>query len=294
MEPELSVIVITRNRRELLRTCLESLGRQTAPVEAYEVVVVVDGSNDGTSEMLAELAPPFRLSVLFQPQAGPSSARNAGARRAVGRILLFIDDDEEASSTHLAAHLEAHLTRDRVAAVGVIEGRLPTNPDRLMSLRAEAAQSYYEQVGARLVTYLDCYTGNCSVLRSTFHEVGGFAGDLRREEDTEFAYRLQQAGVEFVFLPDAVVTQYLTHGWKQILANAELGGRIEVELYRRHPAMITEMELGGHYSRGRSRSWFALRAVLLAMHVPARVLAQVGFLLPRRSWARTWVEVVRN
>src|SRR5436305_13294617 len=118
--PELSVIVPTHNRRELLRLCLASLERQTAPPEAFEVVVAVDGSTDGTAEMLAELSPPFRLSVVTQPQAGQSAAVNAGAALAAGRILLFMDDDEEASPTHVRAHLTAHRTGNKIAAGEVI------------------------------------------------------------------------------------------------------------------------------------------------------------------------------
>jgi glycosyltransferase involved in cell wall biosynthesis len=107
MRPELSVVIPTHNRREFLRACLDSFEQQSAPAGSFEVVVVIDGSTDGTAEMLSEFAPSFELSVLTQPQAGASAARNAGAADARARVLLFVDDDMTASSSHVAAHLAA-------------------------------------------------------------------------------------------------------------------------------------------------------------------------------------------
>ncbi len=60
MPPELSVIVATHNRRPLLERCLTALGSQSASPESFEVIVVVDGSTDGTADWLAQLTPRFR------------------------------------------------------------------------------------------------------------------------------------------------------------------------------------------------------------------------------------------
>jgi peptidoglycan/xylan/chitin deacetylase (PgdA/CDA1 family)/GT2 family glycosyltransferase len=289
--PELSVIVTTHNRRELMRACLESLGRQTASVDEYEVVVVVDGSTDGTDRMLAELAVPYRLSVVSEPQAGQSAARNAGAARAAGRVLLFIDDDEEAAPGLVAAHLKAHSGRAGIAGVGVIERRVPANADRLARLQVENAAAHINHLAAKPLTYLDAYGGNSSVLHSTFDEVGGYAADLPRETDFEFAYRLHEVGIEFVFLRDAVVSEYRVRSWRGILDDLEHRGRIAVELYRRHPPMISTMELGGH--GGVSRGAAALRWLLLGLRTPPHALARVGFVLPRR-WARPWFRFALN
>jgi glycosyltransferase involved in cell wall biosynthesis len=243
MVPELSVVVTTHNRRQLLRTCLQSLARQTAAGE-FEVVVVVDGSSDGTEQMLASLETPFPLTIVTQAQAGQSAARNAGAARARGRVLLFIDDDEEASPALVAAHLAAHRAQARIAAFGVIERRVPQNADRLARLRAEDARAHNKDLAKRPLTYLECYGGNSSVLRSTFDEVGGYAVDLPRETDFEFAYRLHEIGVAFIFLPDAAVAEYRTRTWRQTLADVERRGRISIDLYRRHPPIVSTMELG--------------------------------------------------
>jgi peptidoglycan/xylan/chitin deacetylase (PgdA/CDA1 family)/GT2 family glycosyltransferase len=287
MAPAISVVVTTFNRRELLLKLLESLGRQTLPPEAYEVVVVVDGSTDGTGEALATLETPYALTVVEQPQGGQSAARNAGASRAEAPLLLFVDDDEVADPGLVASHLEAHRGGGRVAGVGVIERRVPENADRLARMLAEDAAENIDRLARKELSYLDAFGGNSSVSREVFDEVGGYAVDLPRETDFEFAYRLQAAGVRFVFLRDAIVSEYRTRPWSGVLSDFERRGSIAIELYRRHPPMIETMALGGH---GFSpRSWVAARAVLLALHTPARLVALPGFVLPRRrggGWFR--------
>jgi glycosyltransferase involved in cell wall biosynthesis len=290
MPPELSVIVPSHNRRELLRSCLESFERQTAPAETFEVVVVLDGSTDGTAEMLSSLAPSFSMIVLTQPRAGASAARNAGAIDATGRVLLFIDDDMIASSTLVAAHLLAHRTQEGIAGVGAIERRIPADADCFAQLRAEAWRAHYEHLLVRRLSYLDCYGGNCSVLHSMFEEVGRFSVDLPVLNDFEFAYRLDEAGARFVFLPDAVVTEEQGEDWREIVADRELRGQISVQLFRRDPAIVRHTELGGNEQL--QRFWVLLRALCLAFRVPPGLLARLGFLLPRGSWSRKWFAFV--
>lgn len=240
--------------------------------------------------MLSSLAPSFSLLVLTQPRAGASAARNAGAIAATGRVLLFIDDDMTASTSLVAAHLIAHRTQEGIAGVGVIERRIPADADCFAQLRAEDWRSHYEHLLVRRLSYLDCYSGNCSVSHSMFDEVGRFSVDLPVLNDFEFAYRLDEAGARFVFLPDAVVTEEQGEDWQEIVADRELRGQISVQLQRRDPAIVRQTELGGNEQlRG---LWVPLRALCLALRVPPPLLARLGFLLPRRSWSRKWFAFV--
>jgi glycosyltransferase involved in cell wall biosynthesis len=290
MPPELSVVIPSHNRRELLRSCLESFERQTAPTEAFEVIVVLDGSTDGTAEVLSGLAPSFPLTVLTQPRAGAAAARNAGAADARGRVLLFIDDDMIAAPSLVDGHLMVHRTEEAIAAVGMIETRVSAHADRFAQLRAEVWRAHYEHLLVRRLSYLDCYSGNCSVSHLIFDEVGRFSIDLPVLNDFEFAYRLDAAGVRFVFVPEAVVTEEQREDWREIVADRELRGRISVQLCRRDPAIVRQTELGGNDQlRG---LWVPLRALCLALRVPSRLLARLGFLLPRRSWSRKWFAFV--
>jgi len=289
----ISVVIPTRNRRLLLRSCLESLARQTISSDEFEVIVVVDGSTDGTEEMLSELITRFSLTVVTQDHAGSSASRNAGAARARGHVLIFIDDDVVASPRLVAAHLSTHrATQGRIAGVGAIERRLLPGADRFARLRAEAARGHNERLARRRLTYLDCYGGNFSVSNSTFAELGGFAVDLPVENDFELAYRLDAAGTEFVFVPNAVVTEERHDDWREIIRDLQLRGRIAVDLAERHPAMLPMMELGGKDEL--PRRWVALRRLLLLLKGPPQALARLGFLLPRTSWARGWFAFVHN
>ena len=286
MRPELSVVIPTHNRREFLRACLDSFEQQSAPAGTFEVVVVIDGSTDGTAEMLSEFASSFELSVLTQPQAGASAARNAGAGRARGRVLLFVDDDMTAASSLVSAHLAVHQVQEKIAGVGLIARRIPAAADRFALLRAEASRSHYEHLLTRPLTYLDCYGGNCSVSHPLFAEVEGFSVDLPVLNDLEFAYRLREAGASFVFVPDAVVTEERRDDWREILADRELRGRTAVELHRRDPAIVRETEFCEYEPlRG---LWVPLRAVCLRLRVPPSLVARPGFLLPRRRWSAAW------
>ena len=290
MPPELSVVIPTHDRRDLLRACLYSFEHQSASVETFEVIVVIDGSKDGTAEMLSAFDPQFAVSVLTHAQAGAAAARNAGAAASRGRLLLFVDDDMTASPSLVTAHLAAQRSEDAVVGVGVIERRIPAGADRFAQLRAQASREHYEHLLVRPLTHLDCYGGNFSVSRSLFEQVGGFLVDLPMLNDYEFAYRLYEAGARFVFVPEAVATEDRRDHWREIVADREQRGRIAVELYRRDPAIVGQTELGGNeYLR---QPWVLLRQFCLWLRVPPNSLARVGFLLPRRSWARTWFAFV--
>ena len=287
--PRLSVIVATHNRSQLVRLCLESLDRQTAAPEDYEVIVVDDGSTDGTAEMLRALEPRYALVVLEQANAGASAARNAGATRARGQVLLFIDDDELAAPELVSAHLEAHATDRPVVVCGPIERRVPAGADRYARLGVVDADWRNAELTVRAPTYWDFFGGNCSCTRAAFEAAGGYATDLEREDDTEFGYRLDAMGCEFVFAPRAVTSEYRTRSWRGIVADAEVRGRVALELYGRHPAMLQRMPLGGGGELSRARSWQAIDNALITLRVPPILLAAVGFLSPRQSWTNAWL-----
>src|ERR1017187_3766715 len=89
----ISVIIPTFQRRNLLRRALNAVFAQDFPPSEVEVIVVIDGSQDGTLEMLRELRPSCRLRFLYQENKGQAAAKNAGIQLAEGEILFFLDDD---------------------------------------------------------------------------------------------------------------------------------------------------------------------------------------------------------
>src|SRR5262245_46865272 len=109
MDPyfSVSVIIPTYNRAAFIATAVESALKQTRPPD--EILVVDDGSTDGTDSVLSEFRPPVR--VIRQPNRGRSAARNTGLRAATGDAVIFLDSDDVLMPGCLescVAALEAH------------------------------------------------------------------------------------------------------------------------------------------------------------------------------------------
>ena len=91
--PTVTVIIPTFNRATSVVQAVQSVERQTHPNEQIEIVVVDDGSTDGTEEALAR-ACGRSLRYVKQANAGPSAARNHGLRLAAGELIAFLDSDD--------------------------------------------------------------------------------------------------------------------------------------------------------------------------------------------------------
>jgi glycosyltransferase involved in cell wall biosynthesis len=116
----ISVVVPTFNRRKMVKRTVESLFAQNFHAGKYEVIVVVDGSEDGTADALRELRAPCRFRIVEQANGGLAAARNSGARMAAGHLLLFLDDDMLCVPELLEAHVEAHRNEPRTVGFGCI------------------------------------------------------------------------------------------------------------------------------------------------------------------------------
>ena len=90
---KISAVIPTYNRCEALEKCIGTLLKQDLPTDQFEIVVVVDGSSDGTGEMLKSLKLGARLVVIEQQNKGKSAALNVGMKAATGEIVLIVDDD---------------------------------------------------------------------------------------------------------------------------------------------------------------------------------------------------------
>ena len=229
---ELSIVVPTHGRPELLRGCIQSLAAQESLPRGIELLVVVDGADPATESMLAALATPFPLRVIVQEHARQGAARNRGAQEAKGRYLLFLDDDVVAEQGLPAAHLAALRADERAVGLGRIEKVLPGRAPRWARSRQTAWRSHFDRLAAgREPRFTDCYGGNVSVARAAFLDCGGFAVDLSPEEDVELGYRLAQAGLRFVYLDDAVVREEDRDDLRRYVDIACARGRVGVKLY---------------------------------------------------------------
>lgn len=197
----LSVVVPTFERPQALERTLSALETQRASLPfGVELVVVDDGSRDGTGELLAGWASRTRGAKVFsQPNSGPARARNRGAREASGELLLFLGDDTVPQAGFLAAHERAH----RLGGPGPLAVLGYTTWDRermrvtpfLRHLNENGLQFGYAIIpDPDDVPFNFFYTSNVSLPRGTFLALGGFDEEFPHAawEDVELAYRAAQ------------------------------------------------------------------------------------------------------
>lgn len=238
-EIDLSIVIPTYQRRESLERTLATLFNQDFDGSRYEVIVVVDGSTDGTSEFLRTMPPPscaFR--VIEQPNKGQASARNAGLRAATGDVVLFLDDDLVCDQGLVAAHVKHH----REEGANVVWGVILPDPER----RDLAADLFAERLSRftcaiRSGAYsqsLDVMCGaNSSTSRKVLLRVGGYDERfIRSLEDLELAIRLWKGGIGIRYAPEGIVYHTYDKSADYLVEHyaADLG-RAEVLLCRTHP-----------------------------------------------------------
>src|SRR5262245_22456213 len=243
--PELSVVIATYNRVGPLRVCLDALNRQQDSDGAFEVVVVIDGSTDGTREMLASYQPRYRLRVIEQANQGKCRALNHGVSAAAGRFCLLLDDDIIAGSAMVIEHLAAQRAGSGVLGIGRLEMRVPPNPDWYVRQVCDGWRRHYARLdaGEQAIRIADCDSANLSFPRAGFVAVGGFAEDFRRGYDTELAFRLAQSGLPLVYLPRASAVYDDTKTSRELLRDLERDAANSVAIYRRHPAALSAVSL---------------------------------------------------
>ncbi|WHO41171.1 glycosyltransferase family 2 protein [Sphingobium sp. AP49] len=190
-QPLFSVIIPTYQRRDkVVEAVLSALDQSIALIE---VIVVVDGSTDGTEQALAAIPDP-RLQVIVQPNRGASAARNTGIDHAHGRYIAFLDCDDRFLPHHLADLLPLLQQGEAVVAYGQVlvdrgQGRNFLKPPRAIAS------------GEAIDRYLMCDRGfiqtSSLALSRTLADQVRYREDVRFGDDTDFAVRLALAGGQF-------------------------------------------------------------------------------------------------
>jgi len=203
---EISVIIPTYNNREVLRETIRALREQTIASELYEIVVVDDGSTDGTAAMVADLsAGGSVIRYVTQANRGRSAARNFGVRAAQGRIVVFLDSDLWATPTLLAEHHRHY--PPGVLGRGV-QGRTITHPESRVTpfMKVKEMTPDLTIRRRRDLSPFHVTTRNCSMLRQDVLDAGGFDETFSGYgwEDIELAIRMHARGVRFEYEPLAL------------------------------------------------------------------------------------------
>src|SRR5688500_12843196 len=193
--PELSVVVATYNRANLLRDLLDDLEKQTLSPASFEVLIVDDGSKTPVKPVLEGIATSYARRVIEQANAGPAAARHRGIVEARADVILIVDDDMRLPHALLEEHLRRHRQGHSVV-LGHI--RAAACLSQMPLFERFHAQQLDRQVAAFRAGVpargVHLCTGNVSFRRAEYLAVGGFDRSLARSEDRDLGIRLEQAG----------------------------------------------------------------------------------------------------
>ncbi|NES96508.1 MAG: glycosyltransferase [Desertifilum sp. SIO1I2] len=240
-----SIVIPTYNRLPILQKCLTALEQQIltdSKVTGYEIILVDDGSTDGTLDWVAQNQRQLpHVQTFAQEHQGPSAARNLGVQKAQGDTIVFIDSDLVVTERFLQAHADA-----------LVKGEKLLGSDRLFTYGWVINTCNFENPTSepyKITDYSAAYfaTGNVAIAKQWLEQAGLF--DTRFQlygwEDLELGVRLKQLGLKLIKCPEAV--GYHWHppfNLEQLprLIDREIQrGRMGVLFYEKHPTWDVKM-----------------------------------------------------
>lgn len=242
---DISIIVPTHKRNELLKQCLDSILRQDYHQDRYEVIVVMDGKYDLAEEMLEKLTHRYRnLRYVMQETKGPAAARNLGASLAKGEILGFTDDDCVLCKDWIKNTVNAH-RNNNVLAIG---GLTVVN-----NYKVNAAVSQFLANGAikckmngkeEVIFFPTCNISYKKHLleKERFDELF----PLPAGEDLEYFWRLFKKGHKFLYREEIRVLHSRQTSLRSFLRQAYMYGRgnyLVKHIHKDHP-LLKEIKTG--------------------------------------------------
>ena len=227
---DVSVIVPTYNSKNRLGECLGAILKQD--FKNFEVIVVNDGSTDGTEQ----LAKTFNVKVFSKINQGPAIARNFGAQKSAGKILVFIDDDCIAEKNWLKEMIKPF---QDPKVVGV-QGTYKSQQKELCAIfeQIEIEDRYDKIQKAKNLDWTGSYSA--AFRRSVFFETQGYDESFPTAsgEDTELSFKLVKAGHKLAFNKHAIVYHKHETKWLNYFRKKFFRAYWRVLLYRKHTDKI--------------------------------------------------------
>jgi glycosyltransferase involved in cell wall biosynthesis len=228
--PPVSVVVPAFNARDTIGDLLHALANQAGMPHDTEIIVVDNGSTDGTREIVNAA----RVTLLVQEsKRGPSPARNLGTEAARGEVIVYTDADCIPTRRWLSA-----LTRPFAdPAVAMTAGRTLSFQPRTGAQRYAAASSLKTaELAIRRAQFPFAASENVAIRRRHVLEVGGWAEDMPTTQDVDLCFRLQQRfGIDIRYVADAVTFHRDRETDEELRRQARGYGAGLARLYRRYP-----------------------------------------------------------
>jgi GT2 family glycosyltransferase len=198
--PFVSVVVATYNRKKMLGGCIDSLFNQTYPKERYEVIIINDGSTDGTEDILNEYAKraPCGFKWFTQDNRGQTVAFNLGVKNSIGEIVCITGDDCIADNACIQNLIKGYDLKE----VGAVGGRI-------MGMKTDGFVENYTEKN-RMFSQEDFINhfivgGNSSYRKSVLDEINGFDEFFRHGQDTEICMRIRLKGYFLRYAHESVI-----------------------------------------------------------------------------------------
>jgi GT2 family glycosyltransferase len=264
--PSISIIVVTYNAGDALLRCLLALAMQES--SDFECIVVDNAALESKTLSMFDVRY-FKLDKNY----GPSYARNYGAQKARGSVVVFVDDDAVANRDYVAAWNAAFEDASLVSARGRV---IPLTKQSVYNSLAAHYDLGDGIVGSAITT-----EGNCAVRKDAFLRVGGFNPTLYGHEGVELSYRLSGRGRQ-LYVPDAVVYHDYADSLRKLLRKNFRHGYNGRRFAERYPEVLEYVE-GFHYIflvNKETKGWWwrrGLRMVLIALSRVAEIIGSLAY-----------------
>lgn len=217
MKPELSIIICTHNRANLLSSVLNSMVKQNCSKEDFEVIIIDNASNDNTKAIIESFKSSLQnLQYIYEPSIGLSFARNAGLKAAIGQYVAFLDDDAKPCEEWAASLIYdfENLTPRPVCIAGKViplwEAEkpkwYPSRFESLLGLLDFGNESYF--LGSNQAPI----GANMAFIREVLVQMNGFSSDLGRKgknllsnEEIQLFIMMHKKGYPIYYEPKACV-----------------------------------------------------------------------------------------
>lgn len=303
----ISLIIPVYNRPQEVEELLETLVRQTDP--DFEVVIAEDGSTDDSRGVAERYSERLHITYCTQPNGGPSSARNLGARNAKGDFFIFMDSDCLVPERYFET-VNRRVRKEKIEFFGGADSAAP-DFSPLQKAVSYSMTSVFTTGGIRgrkkRIGKYSPRSFNFGIDRRLFESVGGFT-DMRIGEDIDFGFKVLETGAKAVFLEDATVCHKRRTSMRLFFKQVFIFGVARVNLNLRHPkTRKLVFALPMLFTLG-SAILFIAAAALAAAGFPqgAWLLAPLGLLMllwftdaairnrsPRIGWLSVWTSLIQ-
>jgi len=230
-----SLVIPVYNAEFTISNCIDSAIKQSIGrnEDEYEIIIVDDGSNDKTNDIIRE----YPVKKIRQTNQGPAIARNNGAKVAKSDIVVFTDSDCEIDSYFLEYITTPFSDNDEIVAV---QGSYKTKQREFIArfCQVEIESRYMRMLKHEYIDFIGSYAA--AYRKDIFLECGGFdAGfPIASGEDSELSYKLSKKGCKMIFVPEAIIYHQHPAKLKNYLKVKYNRGYWRVKLYSMHPEKI--------------------------------------------------------